>query len=49
MRARMTRGGLPTGGVKRREGEIIEVGSTQDICNHPREQKMRNYVNGLYG
>lgn len=31
------------------EGEIIEVGSTQDIFDQPREQKTRDYVNGLYG
>jgi phosphate transport system ATP-binding protein len=31
------------------EGEIIEVGSTYDIFNHPRDERTRDYVKGLYG
>jgi phosphate transport system ATP-binding protein len=31
------------------EGEIVEVGSTYDIFNHPRDERTRDYVKGLYG
>jgi phosphate transport system ATP-binding protein len=31
------------------EGEIIEVRSTYDIFNHPRDERTRDYVKGLYG
>ena len=31
------------------DGEIVEVGSTYDIFNNPRDERTRDYVKGLYG
>jgi ABC-type phosphate transport system ATPase subunit len=33
----------------RYEGEIVEVGSTYDLFNHPRDERSRDHVKDLYG
>jgi ABC-type phosphate transport system ATPase subunit len=33
----------------RNEGEMVGVGSTYDVFNHPRDERTRDRVNGLCG